>query len=158
MTSSLTIDRGDLLVLIGAFFWTAHVQVVGWLSPRTDPVRLSCVQFGVCSTASAAAALLLEHPALPSILAAAWPILYGGVLTVGVAYTLQVVAQGKTPPAHAAILMSLESVFAALGGGIILGERLGAREAAGCAVMLAGMLASQAPLMFGSLVPGKRRG
>jgi drug/metabolite transporter (DMT)-like permease len=158
MTDTLAIDRGDLLVLVGAFFWTAHVQVVGWLSPRTDPVKLSCVQFAVCGAASAAAALLTEQPGLPSILAAAWPILYGGVLSVGIAYTLQVVAQGKAPPAHAAILMSLESVFAALGGGIFLGERLGAREAVGCAVMLAGMLVSQAPLAFGSLAPGKRRG
>ena len=158
MTATFAIDRGDLLVFIGAFFWTAHVQVVGWLSPRTDPVKLSCVQFAVCSAASAAGALLFEQPALPSILAAAWPILYGGVLSVGVAYTLQVVAQGKAPPAHAAILMSLESVFAALGGGIILGERMGARELVGCAVMLAGMLASQAPLALESLVPGRRRG
>jgi drug/metabolite transporter (DMT)-like permease len=158
MTETFAIHRGDLLVLIGAFFWTAHVQVIGWLSPRTDPVKLSCVQFAVCALASAAGALLTEHPGLPSILAAAWPILYGGVLSVGVAYTLQVVAQGKAPPAHAAILMSLESVFAALGGGWILGETLGAREAAGCAVMLAGMLVSQAPLVFGSLVPKRRRG
>ncbi len=158
VTDTLAISRGDLLVLIGAFFWTAHVQVVGWLSPRTDPVKLSCVQFAVCAVVSAAGALLTEQPTLPTILAAAWPILYGGVLSVGVAYTLQVVAQGKAPPAHAAIFLSLESAFAALGGGIILGERLGAREAAGCVVMLAGMLASQAPLAFAALVPGRRHG
>jgi drug/metabolite transporter (DMT)-like permease len=158
VTDALTIDRGDLLVLIGAFFWTAHVQAVGMLSPRTDPVKLACMQFAVCSLASAAGALFFEQPALPSILAAAWPILYGGVFSVGIAFTLQVVAQGKAPPAHAAILLSLESAFAALGGGIILGERLGARGGAGCILMLLGMLVSQAPLVLGSLAPGKRRG
>jgi drug/metabolite transporter (DMT)-like permease len=148
LTDSFTMDRGDLLVLVGAFFWAGHVQAVGWLSPRTDPVVLSCVQFAVCSLLSAACALLTEAPRLPDILAGAWPILYGGVMSVGVAYTLQVVAQRRAPPAHAAILLSLESVFAALGGMLILGEGLSARGAAGCAVMFAGMLASQAPLIL----------
>ncbi len=147
VTSSFTLERGDLLVLAGSVFWAAHVQVVGWLSPRTDPIRLAAVQFAVCSLASAAGALLLEEPRLPSILAAAAPLLYGGILSVGVAFTLQVVAQRRAPPAHAAILLSLESVFAALGGGLILGERLGARETLGCVLMFAGMIVSQAPLL-----------
>ncbi len=128
------------------------------LSPRTDPVKLACVQFVVCSLASAAGALLTEHPDLSSILAGAVPILYGGLFSVGIAFTLQVVAQGKAPPAHAAIILSLESVFAAIGGGIILGERLGARGVVGCAVMLLGMLVSQAPLVFASLARGKQGG
>lgn len=147
VTSSFTLERGDLLVLIGSLFWAAHVQVVGWLSPRTDPVRLAAVQFAVCSLASAGGALLFETPNAGSILAGAVPILYGGLLSVGVAYTLQVVAQRHAPPAHAAILLSLESVFAALGGGILLGERLGARETLGCALMFAGMIVSQVPLL-----------
>ena len=147
VTSAFTVERGDLIVLAGSFFWAAHVQVVGWLSPRTDPVKLACVQFAVCSLASAAAALALEHPRLPSILDAAVPILYGGILSVGVAYTLQVVAQQHAPPSHAAILLSLESVFAALGGAVILGERLGTRETVGCALMFAGMIVSQLPAL-----------
>jgi len=153
MTDALTIARGDLLVLIGAFFWAAHVQAVGRLAPRTDPVGLSCVQFALCSLLSAVGALLTETPRLPDILAAAGPILYGGVMSVGVAYTLQVVAQRSAPPAHAAILLSLESVFAALGGLVILGESLSARGAVGCAVMFAGMLASQAPLVLRKKAP-----
>ena len=153
MTDALTIERGDLLVLIGTFFWAAHVQAVGWLAPRTDPVGLSCVQFALCSLLSAVGALLTETPRLPDILAAAGPILYGGVMSVGVAYTLQVVAQRSAPPAHAAILLSLESVFAALGGLVILGESLSARGAVGCAVMFAGMLASQAPLVLRKKAP-----
>jgi len=148
VTSAFTVERGDLFVLAGSFFWAAHVQVVGWLSPRTDPVRLACVQFGVCSVASAAAAFAFEQPRLHAVMSAAIPILYGGILPVGVAYTLQVVAQRRTPPSHAAILLSLESVFAALGGAVILGERLGARGTAGCALMFAGMILSQLPALL----------
>ncbi len=158
VTDALTIERGDLIVLAGAFFWAAHVQVVGALSPRTDPLRLSCVQFAVCAVASAAGALVTEHPGAAGIRAAAGPILYGGVLSVGIAYTLQVVAQRKAPPAHAAILLSLESMFAAIGGSLVLGERLGARGVVGCAVMFAGMLVSQAPIVFSSLAAGRARG
>jgi drug/metabolite transporter (DMT)-like permease len=152
VTSAFTIERGDLLVLVGALFWTAHVHVVGWLSPRTRVVALSCVQFAVCSLLSAVAWVLAEPVALQPLLDAAVPILYGGLVSVGIAYTLQVVAQRHAPPAHAAILLSLETVFAALGGWIILGERLAPRAIAGCVLMLAGMLCSQLPLF----VPQRR--
>ena len=148
VTSSFTVERGDLIVLAGSFFWAAHVQVVGWLSPRTDPVRLACVQFAVCSAASTVGALAFEQPQWSSILSAAVPILYGGILSVGVAYTLQVVAQRRAPPSHAAILLSLESVFAALGGALFLGERLGTRGTLGCALMFTGMIVSQVPALL----------
>ncbi len=147
VTSAFTVERGDLFVLAGSFFWAAHVQVVGWLSPRTDPVRLACVQFAVCSAGSAGGALLAERVSASAVLAAAGPILYGGILSVGIAYTLQVVAQRRAPPAHAAILLSLESVFAAVGGSVLLGERLGARGALGCALMFGGMIVSQVPAL-----------
>jgi drug/metabolite transporter (DMT)-like permease len=141
---SLTVDRGDLLVLLSAVFWTAHVQLLGWLSPRVDPLELSAVQFFLCSLLSLAVAAVAEPFVLSATLKAASPILYGGVGSVGVAYTLQVVAQKNAHPAHAAILLSLESVFAVLGGWVLLGERLGARGLLGCGLMLAGMLISQA--------------
>jgi drug/metabolite transporter (DMT)-like permease len=150
VTRAFTLERGDLLVLAGALFWTAHVRLLGWLSPRTDPVALSCVQFAVCSVLSAAAAALLETVSLGAILAAGLPILYGGLLSVGVAYTLQVVAQRHAPPAHAAVLLSLETVFAALGGALLLGERLGPRGLAGCGLMFAAMILSQLPLLVGA--------
>jgi drug/metabolite transporter (DMT)-like permease len=158
VTASFTVEQGDLFVLAGAFFWTAHIQVVGWLSPRTDPVRLACVQFAVCSLASAGVALLFEQVALAPMLAAAVPILYGGLLSVGIAFTLQLVAQRSAPPAHAAILLSLESVFAAIGGSLLLGEGLGTRGALGCALMFLGMLLSQAPGIAASLAAAPRRG
>jgi drug/metabolite transporter (DMT)-like permease len=157
-TDTLSMERGDLIVLIGAFFWTAHVHVVAVLSPRTDPLELSCVQFAVCSLLSGIAGLAVERTTAAGVAAAAVPILYGGVLSVGIAYTLQVVAQRKAPPAHAAILLSLESVFAALGGSLLLGEKLGPRGAAGCAIMFAGMLVSQAPIIVSSLAGGRNRG
>jgi drug/metabolite transporter (DMT)-like permease len=158
VTASFTIGRGDLLVLVGSLFWTAHVQIVGWLSPRTGSVRLSCVQFAVCSLLCAVGAAVTERVLLSDILAAAGPILYGGLLSVGVAYTLQVVAQRNAPPAHAAILLSLETVFAAIGGGLLLDERLGLRGSVGCAVMFSGMVVSQVPLIAASLAGRRRRG
>jgi drug/metabolite transporter (DMT)-like permease len=153
-TESLGMERGDLLVLVGALFWAGHVQLLGWLSPRTDPVRLACVQFAACSILSAGFAVAAEKPAVEGILEAAGPILYGGLLSVGVAYTLQVVAQRRSKPAHAAILLSMESVFAAIGGSILLGERLGPRGAAGCAFIFAGMIVAQTP----AIVRGSPRG
>jgi drug/metabolite transporter (DMT)-like permease len=146
VTQSFTIERGDLAVLVGALFWTAHVHVLGWLSPRTRVVALSCVQFAVCSVLSAIAMLFAERVTVASLASAAVPILYGGLVSVGVAYTLQVVAQRHAPPAHAAILLSLETVFAALGGWLVLGEHLSPRGLVGCCLMLVGMLCSQVPL------------
>lgn len=143
VTEQFTFAPGDLLVLIGAGFWAVHVLLIGWLSPRQDPLRLAFVQYAVCSLLSLAVSAALEPNALAGYRAAAVPILYGGVLSVGVAYTLQVVAQREAKPAHAAILLSLETVFAALGGRLILGETLPPRGLFGCALMLAGMLTSQ---------------
>ncbi|HOX27045.1 MAG TPA: DMT family transporter [Candidatus Krumholzibacteria bacterium] len=146
ITSRLEMARGDLLVLAGAFFWAVHVLLVARWAPRTEPVRLAALQFTACALASLAGALLFEQPTWAGILAARWPILYAGVLSTGVAYTLQVVAQRHAPPAHAAIILSLEAVFAVLGGMAILGESLSARGFAGCALMLAGMILSQVAL------------
>jgi drug/metabolite transporter (DMT)-like permease len=143
VTERFTIARGDLLVLAGALFWAVHVLLIGRYSPRTEPVRLAALQFAVCAILSLGGSLALEHPTTANLRAAMGPILYAGLLSTGVAYTLQVVAQQKAPPAHAAIILSLEAAFALLGGVIVLGESLGARGLAGCAVMLAGMILSQ---------------
>jgi drug/metabolite transporter (DMT)-like permease len=136
-------EYGDFLVLVSAVFWSFQVLMVAWLSPRTRPVELAFYQFSVCSLLSLVTAVLIEAVAWTSIWAASVPILYGGVLSVGVAYTLQVVAQRSAHPAHASILMSLEAVFAAVGGWMLLGETLGLRGGVGCGLMLGGMLLSQ---------------
>jgi drug/metabolite transporter (DMT)-like permease len=143
VTGSFEMEFGDFLVLLSAFFWSAQVLMVAWLSPRVNPVQLAFYQFTVCSVLCLITAFCFETVAWSRIFAAAIPILYGGVLSVGIAYTLQVVAQREAQPAHASILMSLEAVFAALGGWMILGETLNARGVMGCALMLGGMILSQ---------------
>jgi drug/metabolite transporter (DMT)-like permease len=143
VTEGLTISFGDLLELVGAFFWAGHVLLIGWLSPRTNSFQLSFIQYAACSLLSLIMAVIFEIITTNELLQAAIPILYCGLLSVGVAYTLQVVAQRDAHPAHAAILLSLEAVFAALGGWLILGESLSLRGLAGCALMLCGMVISQ---------------
>ena len=139
----LTFAAGDLLVLIGALFWACHVHIIGWLSPRQDPLKLALMQNGACAGLSLLVSAAIEQNTVSGYLAAAVPILYGGIMSVGVAYTLQVVAQMKVKPAHAAIILSLETVFAAIGGWALLGEVLTPRAMAGCGLMLCGMLVSQ---------------
>jgi len=136
-------DPGDLLVLAGAFFWAAHVLVVGRLATRHHPIVIAFLQFAVCSLLSLVGAALTEEWNPTGLRAAVVPILYAGLMSVAIAYTLQVVAQREAPPAHAAIILSLETVFAVLGGRLLLGEQLDHRGLAGCALMLAGMIVAQ---------------
>jgi drug/metabolite transporter (DMT)-like permease len=143
VTEELTISFGDMLELVGAFLWAVQILIVGWLSPKIDPIKLAFVEFSACSLLSLITAFIFEEIVLNNLLQATLPILYGGVLSVGVAYTLQVVAQQNAHPAHAAILFSLESVFAALGGWLILNETISPRGLVGCTLMLSGMLLSQ---------------
>ena len=143
ITAELTIAWGDLLELIGAFFWAAHVLIIGRLSPRMDALKLAITQFAACSLLSLITAVAIETITWEGLRQAAIPILYGGLGSVGVAYTLQVVAQKDAPPAHAAIFLSMEAVFAAFGGWLLLSENLTSRGLLGCGLMLAGMLLSQ---------------
>jgi drug/metabolite transporter (DMT)-like permease len=139
----LLLGRGDALVLVCAFFFAVHVLVIGRISPGLPSLPLSIIQFFTCSVLSGVTALAAEEISAEEIAAAAVPILYGGVGSVGVAYTLQVVAQKHAPPAHAAIILSLESVFAMLGGWLLLQEAVPAVKLFGASLMLAGMLAAQ---------------
>jgi drug/metabolite transporter (DMT)-like permease len=143
ITEHFTISTGDLLVLLGAFVWAGHVHIIGWLSPRIDSIRLAFLQFMACSALSLIAAAFTENITMPGLQGAAIPILYAGLISSGVAYTLQVVAQRKVRPAHAAIILSLEAVFAVLGGWLMLEEVLTSRELLGCVLMLSGMFVSQ---------------
>ena len=141
----LAIARGDALVLVSAFFWAGHVLAISNLSRRLDWAMLAFLQFLVCALLSTALALGTEPIALQPLVQAAVPVFYGGVLSVG-AYTLQVVAQRRAAPGHAAIILSLETVFAALGGWLLLDEEMPLRGLVGCGLMLAGMLISQVGL------------
>lgn len=143
ITSDFTIQFGDLLQLIGAFFWASHIIVIGYFVKDANPIKLSSVQFAMCSILSLIAALFTETIEIQGIVSAAVPILYGGLMSVGIAYTLQVVAQKDAKPSHAAIALSMEAVFAAIGGIILLGESMGIRGYFGAFLMLLGMLLSQ---------------
>nr|RLD04185.1 MAG: EamA family transporter [Chloroflexota bacterium] len=134
---------GDGLVLAGAFFWAAHVHFIGKFAAKIGAIRLSFLQFILTAILSFAAGFIVEETTWQQIQAAWGPIFYGGVISVGVAYTLQVVAQQNAKPAHAAIILSLEAVFALLGGWLILSESLSLRGILGCGLMLGGMLISQ---------------
>jgi drug/metabolite transporter (DMT)-like permease len=140
---------GDLLVFAGAFLWAIHVLLLGCLSPATDPVKLAFLQFMTCGGLSAVAALLTETVTLASLQAALGPILYTGILSVGIGYTLQVIGQRHARPAEAAIILSLEAVFAVLGGRLLLDEELTARALFGCGLMLTGILISQLAGQYG---------
>lgn len=150
ITGRLGMSLGDTLVLVGTLFWSTHVLLIGRWAPHTEPVRLAALQFLVCGLISGAIGLPLEQPSPAAVADAAIPLLYAGLASTGIAYTLQVVAQQHAPPAHAAIILSLEAAFAVLGGMLVLGETLSARGLVGCALMLAGMIVSQ-------LEPRRRR-
>jgi drug/metabolite transporter (DMT)-like permease len=141
--ADLNLAPGDGWVLGGAVIWALHVIAVGEIAPGRDPLRLALVQSLVCSLLSLPWVLLLEPGTWPGLLLAAPAVLYAGIFSIGLGYTGQVVAQRHTRPAHAAIILSLESVFAALFGWLILGETLAPTQLIGSALMLAGMLLAQ---------------
>jgi drug/metabolite transporter (DMT)-like permease len=143
VNENFTIGFGDFLQVIGAVFWAAHILTIDYFTKKIDALKLSCIQFATCSALSLATALVFEQITMSGISQALVPILYGGLLSVGVAYTLQVVAQKNAKPSHAAIIMSMESVFGALGGALILGESMSTRGYLGCGLILGGILISQ---------------
>ncbi len=143
VTGAWQMEKGDLLVLVSAFFWTAHVILVGRWTVTHDSLTLAALQFAAVALLSGAVAAGWESVTFAGLQGAMWAILYGGLISVGVGYTLQVVAQQYALPAHAAIIMSLEAVFALLGGVVLLGESVSMRGMVGAALMLAGMVVSQ---------------
>jgi drug/metabolite transporter (DMT)-like permease len=134
---------GDWYQLAGALVISAQVVLVSRFARRHDPLALALVQFVVCGLTCSAIALAVEPIRLADIVRAAPTILYGGALSVGVAYTIQVVAQKDAAPAHAAVIFSMEGVFAALAGWLVLGETLTTRALLGCGLMLAGLIVCQ---------------
>lgn len=143
VSDNFQVASGDWLQLIGAFVWGGHVVLVGIFASRHDAIRLAFLQFITCSVISLLLALCLEPIQWSAIIAAGPAILYGGIVAVGIGYTLQVVAQKHAIASHAAIILSLEAVFAAIAGAWLLGESLQMRGYIGCALMLSGMLVAQ---------------
>lgn len=141
-----TVGLGDLMVLICALFYSVHIVTIDHFSPKVDGVKMSCIQFFTAGVVSIIPMLLWEVPQASAIMDAIWTILYAGVLSSGVAYTFQIIAQRHTEPTVATLLMSLESVFAALSGWLILNERLLPRELLGCALVFIAVILAQIPL------------
>jgi len=137
------VASGDWLQLAGAFVWGVHVLLVSFFASRHDPLRLALLQFATCTVLSLILAVVFEEIRLDAILAAGPAILYGGLLGVAVGFTLQVVAQKHAIASHAAIILSLEAVFAAIAGALLLGEALALKGYLGCALMFTGMLLAQ---------------
>ena len=143
VNSHFTIQKGDFLVLMSAVFWAIHVQLINRLVVTLPPLPLSAIQFATCSILSLTTACITEPFNPGRIYAAAIPLLYGGFMSVGIAYTLQVFAQRHVHPAYASLVLSFETVFAALGGWIILNEKLSFQNLLGCLLMLSGFVLVQ---------------
>jgi drug/metabolite transporter (DMT)-like permease len=143
INEDFTLSKGDTLQLICAFAFAGHVLTIGYLASRMDVVKLSLVQFFVAGVLAMMFALYLETLSWAMIESTAIPLLFAGVMSTGVAYTLQTVAQQHAHPSHAAIILSAEGVFAVLGGFLLLNEILPAQGVIGCGLMLMGMLISQ---------------
>lgn len=140
-----SIGKGDLLVLICAFLFSFHILVIDHFSPLVDGVKMSCIQFFVCGILSGIPALIFEHPDIAGLFAARIPILYAGVMSCGVAYTLQIIGQKGMNPTVASLILSLESCISVLAGWIILGQRLSLRESIGCIIMFFAIILAQLP-------------
>lgn len=145
MTSGLSLSRGDATVLLCAFLFSLHILVIDYFSPRVNGVKMSCIQFFTTAILATAAALLFEQPTWETICAAALPIAYAGIMSSGVGYTLQIIAQKDLNPTIASLAMSLESVFSALAGWVLLGQGLSLRELSGCLLMFAAIVIAQLP-------------
>lgn len=146
ITSSFDIAPGDLTVLIGAGFWASHILVIDHFLPKlSTPIRLSMYQFFIVAGIALAGALIFEEISLTAIIDCAGPILFSGVLSGGVGFTFQILGQRYTNPTVASLILSLESVFGAVFGFLLLHEIMSSREIAGCILMFCAIIISQLP-------------
>lgn len=145
MTDSFSLEKGDALVLICAFIFSLHILVIDHFSQRVDGIKMSCIQFWVCGILSLFCSFLFERPDLQSICDAWLPVCYGGIMSCGVAYTLQIVGQKDMNPTVASLILSLESVVAAAAGFLLLGQAMSLRELVGCLMMVMAITSAQLP-------------
>ena len=145
ITDSFSIGKGDILVFLCALVFAVHILTIDYFAPKVDGVKMSCVQFFVCGILSLPVMFTIETPKISAMITAWMPLLYAGVLSCGVAYTLQILGQKNTNPAIASLILSMESCFSVLAGWIVLGEKLSVRESAGCVLMFAAIILAQLP-------------
>lgn len=143
--SGFHLHVGDLFVLICAFAFAVHILVIDYFSPKVNGVKMSCIQFLFAGAVGIVCMFIFENPDISSILTAWLPIVYGGVFSCGIAYTLQIVAQADADPTEASLILCLESVFSVITGAIILGESMDMRGLLGCALIFGAVIVSQLP-------------
>lgn len=145
ITQNSGINKGDILVFFCAVLFSFHIMIIDYFAPKADGVQLSCVQFYVSGIICMVAAFLLETPSMQEIMAGAIPILYAGIFSCGVAYTLQIVGQARVNPTVASMILSLESVISVLAGWVILQETLTGRQIVGCILVFGAVILAQLP-------------
>lgn len=145
MNGGLRLEKGDALVLVCAVIFSLHILVIDYFSPRVDGVRMACIQFWVCGILSMIFSFILETPQPAGILAAWKPVCYGGIMSCGVAYTLQIVGQRDMNPTVASLILSLESVVSVVAGFLILHQTMSLRELLGCCLMVVAIVLAQLP-------------
>ena len=153
MTEGFAISPGDGAVLLCAVLFSGHILTIDHFSRNLDGIQMSCIQFLVVALLSGVGMVLFERPSLTAVAACAGPVLYAGLLSSAVGYTLQILAQKGANPTVVSLLLSLESVFAALGGAVLLGETMSRREITGCLLMLAAVALAQLP----AAAPGRQK-
>ena len=145
ITEDFTITGGDFYILLCALCFSVHILVIDHFTQRVDGVELSCAQFLVATLLSSVGMLATESPSPEALALCAWPILYVGIFSSGVAYTLQILAQKDSNPTVVSLLLSLESVFATLAGAVVLHDQMSGKEYLGCCLMLAAVVLAQLP-------------
>lgn len=139
----ISFGLGDVVLIVGAFFWAGHILVVDKFVHTTSPLKFSLIQFVICGILSLIFAFILEDIEFSAIKSAGIPILYGGIMSVGVAYTCQILGQKESDPTFASIVFSTESVFSAIGGALLLNEIMSGRGYLGCVLIFIGIVLSQ---------------
>lgn len=145
ISGSFSIGKGDFFVLCCAFLFAVHILIIDYFAPKTDGVKLSCIQFLVSGILSSIFMFLFENPTLFALLQAWKPLLYAGVMSCGVAYTLQIIGQKNMNPTVASLILSLESCISVLAGWVLLHQKLSLREILGCVIMFIAILIAQLP-------------
>lgn len=145
MSEKLALSKGDLYVFICALIFSVHILVIDHFSPKADGIELSCIQFLTAGVISSIGAFIFEQPSIGNFVAGIVPLLYAGILSSGVAYTLQVIGQKNMDPTVASLILSLESVISMLAGWVILGQKLSPRELLGCVLVFAAVILVQLP-------------
>ncbi|MEY8390909.1 DMT family transporter [Lachnospiraceae bacterium] len=141
----LPVGKGEVLLLIGALAFSLHILVIDYFTARADGVKMSCIQFFVCGFISGVGMIFTEEPRITAVFSAWQPILYAGVMSCGVAYTLQIVGQKGMNPTVASLILSLESVISVLAGMVLLSQKPSSREVLGCVLMFLAIILAQLP-------------